>query len=470
MKTNRPSERGQVLILIVLAIVGLIGLTGLAIDGGNAYSDRRHAQTAADTASMAAALTEIDHVTDADNGWSAAVAAGTKLAQQNGYASTNPNQEVNIYNCAGDPAPAPVVPCVLPTGEDPKDYLQVTIKSTISTYFAPIVGITHMTNFVQAVAKVVPPEPTTWYNGNALVAIMPDCKPAGWPDDPFTITGGSHTQVFGISGVYVNSTCDPALTASNNSTLDSPNTCVRGTSDINSATVDPPPTDNCTTYFDFSKYILPPVTDENCKDSDGNWIDGAITGNKTIGYRASPGRYTGVFPGAYAGAAGKLELGRGVYCLEGSPNAISVTSSGWQITTDLNGNGLDNTASDPNEGVLFYIPNGGVTINAGANQLSAMEDSAAGPLKGYLMYLPPTNSSTVSIEGGGDSALQGTILAPAARVTIAGNSTSSSFNLESQIIGFSVSLSGSGSLQITYNQSTNATTWTTPSLQPYYNK
>lgn len=465
MKTNRPSERGQVLILIVLAIVGLIGLTGLAIDGGNAYSDRRHAQTAADTAAMAAALTQIENASDPDNGWQAGVDAGTALAQQNGYASTNPNQEVHIYNCGGDPAPAPVVPCVLPSTEDPKFYLQVTIKSTISTYFAPIVGITHMTNFVQAVAKVVPPEPTTWYNGNALVAIMPDCKPSGWPDDPFTITGGSHTQVFGISGIYVNSTCNPAFTASNNSTLDSPEMCVRGTSDINSATVDPAPTDNCTTYFDFSKYILPPVTDATCT------TPGEVTGNKTIGYDAKPGYYANTFPGSYFGAAGTVRLGRGVYCLDDATNALSITASGWNFTTDLNGNGLDNTTSDPLEGVLFYVPHGGVTINSGTIQLSAMETGADYvPLHGYLMYLPPTNSSTLSIEGGGASAVQGTILAPAARVTIAGNSTSSSFNLESQIIGFSVSLSGSGSLQITYNQSTNATTWTTPSLQPYYNK
>ena len=49
-------EKGQALILIVLAIFGLVGLTGLTIDGGNAYSDRRHAQNAADAAVLAAAL------------------------------------------------------------------------------------------------------------------------------------------------------------------------------------------------------------------------------------------------------------------------------------------------------------------------------------------------------------------------------------------------------------------------------
>src|SRR5512141_2701217 len=58
MNGSNRKERGQALVLIVFAIVGLIGLTGLAIDGGNAYSDRRHAQNAADTAALAAALSK----------------------------------------------------------------------------------------------------------------------------------------------------------------------------------------------------------------------------------------------------------------------------------------------------------------------------------------------------------------------------------------------------------------------------
>ena len=38
-----PSERGQAMILIVLAIVGLVGITALAVDGGMYYADRRRA-------------------------------------------------------------------------------------------------------------------------------------------------------------------------------------------------------------------------------------------------------------------------------------------------------------------------------------------------------------------------------------------------------------------------------------------
>ena len=55
MIRNMKYQHGQAIVLIVVGIVGLIGMTALAIDGGNAYSDRRHAQNAADTAAFAAA-------------------------------------------------------------------------------------------------------------------------------------------------------------------------------------------------------------------------------------------------------------------------------------------------------------------------------------------------------------------------------------------------------------------------------
>src|SRR6266536_6197264 len=59
MKPKLLVERGQALILITLAAVGLFAITGLAIDGSAKFSDRRHAQNAADTAALAGALARI---------------------------------------------------------------------------------------------------------------------------------------------------------------------------------------------------------------------------------------------------------------------------------------------------------------------------------------------------------------------------------------------------------------------------
>ena len=55
MKTNR-SERGQALVLIVLAIVAMFGFAALAVDIGRLYAERRRVQSAADAAVLSAAF------------------------------------------------------------------------------------------------------------------------------------------------------------------------------------------------------------------------------------------------------------------------------------------------------------------------------------------------------------------------------------------------------------------------------
>lgn len=51
----KKSERGQSIIIIVIAFLGLVAVAGLIIDGGSLYLNRRNAQTAADAAAMAGA-------------------------------------------------------------------------------------------------------------------------------------------------------------------------------------------------------------------------------------------------------------------------------------------------------------------------------------------------------------------------------------------------------------------------------
>src|ERR1044072_8642041 len=57
MKKSMPStQRGQALVMIALAAIGLFAFAALAIDGSAVFSDRRHAQNAADTSALAAGL------------------------------------------------------------------------------------------------------------------------------------------------------------------------------------------------------------------------------------------------------------------------------------------------------------------------------------------------------------------------------------------------------------------------------
>ena len=73
----KASEKGQALVLIVLAAIGLFAFAALAIDGSIVFSDKRHAQNAADTAALASSLAYV-------RGNNFEAAAQTR-ATENGY-------------------------------------------------------------------------------------------------------------------------------------------------------------------------------------------------------------------------------------------------------------------------------------------------------------------------------------------------------------------------------------------------
>ena len=465
MHNTHRKERGQALILIVAAIVGLIGLTGLAIDGGDAYSDRRHAQNAADTAALAAGLARIRQLpSDPADAWRT---IGYERAADNGYLQNGPNSTVVVSLCS-DAGVTCQLPATVDDGKgnqiptDPSEFVKVTIVSTIRTYFAPVVGIRQLTNQVQAIARSVPLQETKYFNGAALASLMPGCKSAGWPNDPFTVGGSSHTTVTG-SQLFINSDCDPDITSNLSTTggsLDSPEgICLVGTYDPSKiGNVSPTPTENCSAQIDPNQYNYPDV-EAACAELGAGHIDN-IAGE----YYAYPGNYSNDFPGHYA-QVGTVKLVRGLYCLG---RGLDLHSGQWTLTTDLNGNG----GYDSDEGALFYVPNGGVTFN-GSSTINIHAVTVPGcdqtGLNGLLIYLPLSNNSTVQINGGSSSTFTGTILAPASLVTLSGgNSTASDpVLLQTQIIGYSISIGGGGYLNINYDPCVTSSTFTLPKLQPY---
>jgi Putative Flp pilus-assembly TadE/G-like len=55
MKHPSESERGQAIVILALMMIGLLAFAALAIDGGNAYVERRRSQNGADAAALAGA-------------------------------------------------------------------------------------------------------------------------------------------------------------------------------------------------------------------------------------------------------------------------------------------------------------------------------------------------------------------------------------------------------------------------------
>ncbi len=172
-------------------------------------------------------------------------------------------------------------------------------------------------------------------------------------------------------------------------------------------------------------------------------------------WTSTPGYYVGSFP---TGASGQLLMQKGIYCIGGNFDVNSTLN----VTTDVNQNGTYDYIS---EGVLIYLKTGGVHLNGSSLlDLHAIDDPSA-PLgiQNLLIFLPPGNTSPVKINGGSSSQFTGSIWAPSSLVTLNGSAGGTTVN--SQVIGNSIEVAGSGNLAINYVENQNAVTMSPASIE-----
>src|SRR5688500_14797289 len=186
MKLLPSAERGQALILLALAAIGLFGIAGLAIDVSAKFSDRRHAQNAADTAALAGVLA----MARGDTDWEL---EALDRALDNGYDDNHLSNEVEVHN----PPSTGIYSNCADVHFDCNDYVQVIIDSTVNTFFARVIGINQTHNHVEAVASKITENNNFNFGGNAVVALSPEgCALMGVGNVNVTIEGG---------GLYSNS-------------------------------------------------------------------------------------------------------------------------------------------------------------------------------------------------------------------------------------------------------------------------
>src|SRR6266498_2817338 len=81
----------------------------------------------------------------------------------------------------------------------------------------------------------------------------------------------------------------------------------------------------------------------------------------------------------------------------------------------------------------------------------------------FLFFVPPSNEADIKLTGNNGSQFTGTILAPASHTEILGNNGTLALN--SQVISYTVKVSGRGRLNITYNEDQNGRAWTNPGVE-----
>jgi hypothetical protein len=424
MSKIKYTEKGQALILIVMGIFGIIALVALAIDGGNAFADRRHAQSAADTAVLAAALAKVNN-----NDWQS---AAFSRALDNGYMANGPDSTVTVisppaegkYSCG-------MINSTPPAGDSCDEYVQVIIVSSVKTWFAPIVGVNSITNRVNAVARAKPAITQPFAFGHAMVSLNSSACRA------FEFSGSSQTLITSDSGagVFVNSSCSTALGGpqqgfyQGSGTITAPSISVVGGAyydpddiTLTSSTV----VATGATQMTNINIIWPTPTCSGTAEK--------VSGSNEM----TPGNYDGGQPFP----PNNVEVLRpGIYC---------VNNANVSINSDLTG-----------QGVMIYVKTGSVSMNGSAEiHLSA---PATGQYAGLLFYLPPSNTKSFSMNGNNESTWLGMILAPSSQCTINGSGAPDGLN--SQIICDMINVSGDGAVHINYNNGQNYDPTSPPQIE-----
>lgn len=412
MTKNRRNETGQVLILLALGIVGLLGFTSLAIDGSMIYAERRHAQNAADTSAMAAALAKIN----ADPDW---VNVALGVAAKNGYNNDGATNIVQVYN---PPISGPFAGSA--------NHVQAIIEAKVDTVLVHMVYQGVVENTVEAVVEMTPGHSGPFYPGNALVGLNPTAC------DTVRAGGNSGTRIIG-GGVFVNSNhpeCAFRRHGTGDMVVEGGDIDVVGgwKNDGAVGTVSPTPVTGAT------QVVYPP-------DPDIPPPDCASLGPATVdGDRILPGNWSGgTFPPTGVTKFGDPDdkdadgvLNPQIFCI----NATNKFHLGPRVYEG--------------HGVLFYMVNGDVEFNANAE--ITLDPPQKGDYKGLLILMDPHDyeappNTTVTINGKQESRIAGTIWGPASHCILNGNGNSESYHL--QVVCYNIELLGTATLYINYDES-----------------
>lgn len=426
---NGKNERGQVLVLAVLMLGALLGFSAIALDGGNIYADRRSAQAAADSGSMAGALAVA-------RGWGSSQVSKQALFRTaaNGYAN-DANTTVTVRRPPVSPHPY--------AGN--WNYVHVTITHRLDTILAHLFFGGAFQQTVESTAHASINE--TLAPGYSVYADNPTACPG------VEFDGSMNAVLTGGGSVLSNSSasCSCAMNGASGVSQGNGSVTVLGSNAgifsvgcweqvggtfTNSPAprpgagqeyIDPPPLPDCSGLTDFT--------------GDG---DKVFNSSGVL----SPGRYDSIATRSSA----VLTMLPGIYCLEGAlaagggDNALSIGADSGIMGVDVFIY-LTDTA-----GGVQSLGNGTSVILSGdpsGPNIPVLVDASGEDWRGMLFYMHPNNTNEIYLSGGSDSTYTGTIYAPGAHCDMHGNGEAINFN--TQMICDTVKITGTGDLSVNFD-------------------
>ncbi|GAP15651.1 putative Flp pilus-assembly TadE/G-like [Longilinea arvoryzae] len=412
MKSTLEYQRGQVIILFVLALVGLLAFAGLAVDGAMLYSDRRASQSAADSAALAGAgaggntmqLREI--YSKPDFNCNNLNYAGTKmnLVEDDIIDAAISRASVNGYIIDNDISDNMGVKVTCSDTNTDK-YLDVEVRITaqIQSSFLHLVFNRPLMNTVTAIARIRPIAPKG--GGNGIIALNEtQCK-----------QGGQY-----VGGIYLDGTTIEVVSDGGGM---SSNTCIirNGNSEIVVLNSDPPAYARTSSDWTNDGVFVDGNGDPLTMEQSSTYnLQVTIDPPKCTGLPINPAKIGGIYqPGIYTnGIKQDGTLAPGLYCVDQPSNGK---------LANLQGNG-----------VTMYFRTGNVEWNGGFSHLTApAEGSVAPAVPGLLFYF---GDGGFTMLGNATAELSGTIYAPYGTIDLGGAETT--YTWETVLIGNNVKIHG----------------------------
>ena len=405
-------ERGQFLVLFVLALVVMLGFVALTIDVGLAFQERRNAQNGADAAALAAAEDLRD-----GKGTAVAVATAQSYLAAHGYQSPDDTVTINIPpasgNHAGDPS---YVEVIVQTEEPP------VFRAPLTSMIWTISG--------RGVA-------TFESGGGANAAILTlnetACK-------SFDASGTAGLSIDNNGGIVANSSCDPSVYRNGSGIISAEGGIYfyedgGGYKETGSGSFVPTPEALPNRIEDPLAGLVPPdfTTLGKSPDSGGPAANPKLQKISSGTTTLRPGVYYG---GLEIGSSANVTLQTGTYVMAGGGFKIGGSAI-------VNGNGITVYNSfDPQKPTHAGACAAIVLVGSSSYNLVA---PTSDPYRDVLFWQDRACTDTMSFNGNGDN-VGGVIYVPTGKVDLSGTAGLGSI----QIIADTVSVSGAGTMNVVF--------------------
>lgn len=396
--TRRAPRRGTVTVWVVACLSVLLGVAAIGMDGGRLLDERRHVQSGADAAALAAAadLYENYEANSGTDPTGTARAAALRLAAANGYANDGTNSVVTVS-----------IPPVSGPLAGRADHVEVVIESRADAGFSRVFGHKKLSVRGRAVARGRP-------KTVGIVVLDPN------DNDAFLQSGNGSIRVVG--SVSVNSTSNVALNQSGNGVLAADGFDVVGRY-VQAGTISGTVRTGADPAPDPLR-ALPVPNPATLPVRSSSKFTISSNGNFTM----QPGVYRG---GVSISSDATVTLQPGIYYVAGG---------GFQISgqSNITGNGVVIYNTGPSPDKIQVSGDGTLRLTA----------PTSGPYKGVSIFQDRAVSLELQMSGNGTTHIGGVVYAPAALVSVSGNGTVSTNSLGGGYVVNTLKVSGDSAIRI----------------------